>query len=143
MFRYDSQFRGSHGRLINPSSRCRLILSVILFLACFAFSLVSRADCIADITGEIFCGAGKCMTDQSGAAFCSRHDRGDIILTMRGEVLCGRGQCGKDTAGRIFCSSEIGGAVMRDRSGNVRCTGQCIPGSVSDCATVKASSSTK
>lgn len=143
MFSYDSQLKGSHGRLIGPSSRCRFIFGIFSFLACFAFSLVSRADCFANITGEIFCGAGKCMIDSSGTVFCSRHDRGDAILTLHGGVLCGRGLCGKDMAGRIFCSSEIGGAVMLDRSGNVRCTGQCIPGSVSDCSTAKASSSAK
>jgi photosystem II stability/assembly factor-like uncharacterized protein len=98
------------------------------------------ADCAKDLRGDVFCGGGRCVTDEAGIVWCARHDRGDALLTLNGEALCGVGQCARTPRGAIFCSSEIGGAAMLDARGNVRCYGRCEPATANQCENTPADS---
>jgi hypothetical protein len=120
-------------RPLNKYSRVGLLM-----LALFMTSIGS-ADCIKDLRGEVYCGAGQCMADRNGIVWCSRYDDGDAIRT-EGQVLCGKGQCEKDSNGQVFCSSEVGGAVVKDSRGHVRCYGQCEPATVENCENTLADS---
>ena len=109
------------------------LLSTTLLMAAIA-----SADCIKDLRGEVYCGAGRCIVDSKGTVWCSRHYKGDAEKTLDGRVLCGKGQCAKDIDGHVFCSSEIGGAVLVDSRGRVRCYGRCEPASADDCENTRA-----
>jgi len=91
-------------------------------------------DCLTDLRGNVYCGAGQCRRDKSGRIWCSRHYEGGALVTIEGEVQCGVGRCAKDKYGRIFCSSEIGGAVLVDREGYVHCFGRCEPATPANCS---------
>jgi hypothetical protein len=94
---------------------------------------ITSADCIKDLRGEVYCGAGRCIVDNKGTAWCSRHYDGDAKITLDGQVLCGKGQCAKDGGGQVFCSSERGGAVLIDSHRRVRCYGQCESATADNC----------
>jgi hypothetical protein len=98
------------------------------------------ADCAADLRGEIYCGAGRCVSDSEGLIWCSRHYEGDAKVTLDGRALCGKGQCATDSHGKMFCSSEIGGAVASDSRGRVRCYGRCEPATADECENTRADS---
>ena len=94
---------------------------------------ISSADCMKDLSGEVYCGAGRCVVDSKGTIWCSRHYEGDAKKTLDGQVLCGKGQCAKGKDGQFLCSSEIGGAVLIDSRGRVRCYGECEPATADNC----------
>ena len=101
----------------------------------------ASADCAKDASGEVYCGAGRCLPDRDGTVWCSRHYEGDAVRTRDGVVVCGRGRCEKDSQGRIYCSSEKGGAVLKDGQGRVRCQGRCEPASAEQCEHTRADAS--
>ena len=117
-----------------PLSRIGLLVMSLL-VAAFA-----SADCIRDLRGEVYCGAGRCLVDRNGSVWCSRHYDGDAEITLDGQVLCGKGQCAKGSDGQLFCSSEVGGAVLIDSRGRVRCYGQCEPATADNCENTRADS---
>ncbi len=98
----------------------------------------ASADCLADLRGEVYCGAGACGIDKEGLVWCSRHLHGGVAVTLQGRVLCGAGACAIDSRGGAFCSSEMGGSVMIDSRGRVRCYGGCEPASVAECENTPA-----
>lgn len=101
----------------------------------------ASADCVEDIQGEVYCGAGHCKVDRKGTVWCSRHYEGGAVTTLYGQVLCGKGQCATRSDGEIFCSSEVGGGALTDSRGRVRCYGQCEPATVDNCENTRAGSS--
>ena len=109
------------------------LLAMALFVA-----TMSSADCVQDMHGEVYCGAGHCLIDREGRVWCSRYYEGGVVRTLNGQVLCGKGQCAKDINGRAFCSSEIGGAVLVDTHGRVRCYGRCESASIGNCENTRA-----
>jgi len=117
------------------------IMSLTALLASLSLGASSTlADCAADLAGEIYCGAGRCVSDSEGIVWCSRHHEGDAKVTLNGRALCGKGRCATDSHGAMFCSSEIGGAVMSDSRGRVRCYGQCEPANADECENTRADS---
>jgi hypothetical protein len=115
-------------------SRLRLLVIASLFAASVS------ADCVKDVRGEVFCGAGHCIVDSKGTVWCSRYYEGDAAITLDGQVLCGKGQCAKNSDGQIFCSSEVGGDVLVDSRGHVRCYGRCEPATADMCENTRADS---
>jgi len=115
-------------------SRFGLLVMVLLM------ATITSADCMIDLRGEVYCGAGRCIVDSNGKIWCSRHYEGGAQITLRGQVLCGKGQCVKDINGQVFCSSELGGAVVIDSHGRVRCYGHCEPGTADNCENTRAGS---
>ncbi len=113
--------------LLDPIRRGGLLIAALLI------SAAASADCMIDIRGQVFCGAGRCAIDKDGTVWCSRHYEGGVGKTINGRVLCGVGRCAKDSRGRWFCSSEIGGGVAVDSNGRVRCYGTCVPATADDC----------
>ena len=112
-----------------------------LLVAALLISAAAAADCMIDIRGQVFCGAGRCAIANDGKVWCSRHFEGGVGKTINGRVLCGVGRCAKDSRGRWFCSSEIGGGVAVDSKGRVRCYGECVPASAEDCESTVADES--
>lgn len=106
---------------------------VLLVMAVLIPAITSSADCLRDLHGEVYCGAGQCLADREGTIWCSRYYDGGAERTSDGHVLCGKGRCAKRSDGRVFCSSEVGGAVLIDSSGRVRCYGQCEPATAEMC----------
>lgn len=102
---------------------------------------IASADCIKDMRGEVYCGAGRCVADEDGIVWCSRYYNGDAVRTMDGHVLCGKGQCTKRSDGQAYCSSEIGGAALIDSRGRAHCYGKCEPASAEMCENSRAGSS--
>ncbi len=94
----------------------------------------ASAECLTDLRGNVYCGAGQCRTDKGGRIWCSRHYEGGALVTIDGRVLCGVGRCAKDKYGRIYCSSETGGAVVVDREGYVHCFGRCEEATLENCS---------
>ena len=124
---------------MTPRSRHASCLSRIgLIVAAALFAANATADCLKDLRGEVFCGAGSCRIDKDGIIWCSRHYKGDAEKTLEGEVLCGIGKCARGIDGRFFCSSEIGGAVLVDSRGRVRCYGRCEPATKDHCESKRA-----
>jgi len=121
--------------IVDPSrffSRIGLLAMALLMMT------IASADCVKDLHGEVYCGAGRCMIDSKGTVWCSRHYEGGAVKTLDGQVLCGRGQCAKDINGQVSCSSEIGGAVLIDSRGRVRCYGQCELATGDNCESIRA-----
>ena len=109
---------------------------------------IAYAECVKDLSGEVYCGAGNCVIESTikskskyGKIWCSRYYKGGAIKTLNGEIVCGKGKCMKDFNGVVYCSSEIGGDVLRDSKGKVRCYGQCEPGTIDNCENSVADSS--
>ena len=113
---------------------------ISLVLITLLLATVISADCITDLRGETYCGAGHCKIDSEGTVWCSRYYEGGAEITLEGQVLCGIGQCVTDGEGQAFCSSEIGGAVLINSRGHVRCYGQCEPASKDYCESTHADS---
>jgi hypothetical protein len=111
----------------------------LLVMVCSTSASLS-ADCVKDLSGEVYCGAGRCIVDRQGKVWCSRHYEGGAEMTLDGLVLCGKGQCAKDKDDQVFCSSEIGGAVLIDIRGHLRCYGRCEPATAEECETTRADS---
>jgi len=109
-----------------------------LLVMAMLMAAITFADCIKDLRGEVYCGAGHCLVDSNGIVWCSRYYEGDAEKTLDGRVLCGKGHCAKNIDGEIFCSSEIGGVVLVDSRGRVRCYGQCEPASADNCESTRA-----
>lgn len=116
--------------------KARLMLLVVAAL----FATIVYADCMQDIRGEVYCGAGHCLVDGEGKVWCSRFYEGDADKTLDGQVLCGKGQCVRNRDGEILCSTEVGGAALIDNRGNARCYGQCEPASKAMCENTPAGS---
>ena len=114
------------------ATRSGLLIGLLLIAG------IVSADCIRDIRGEVYCGAGQCLTDSKGNVWCSRHYEGGAVKTLDGQVLCGRGLCDTDIRGQVVCSTEIGGSVLKDGRGRVRCYGQCEPATVEHCESTPA-----
>lgn len=108
-------------------------LPVAAAIGLLAAASVANAECLTDLRGNVYCGAGQCRIDKGGKIWCSRHYEGGALVTIDGQVLCGVGLCAKDKYGRVYCSSEIGGAVVVDREGFVNCFGRCEEGTVANC----------
>lgn len=120
-----------------PLATCSLgAIALVLALASPA-----AADCAKDITGEVYCGGGRCIADREGTIWCASSHGGDVERLQDGTIVCGKGECAKDSRGRVFCSSEKDGAVLIDSSGSVRCYGRCEPASSALCERTKADSS--
>ena len=100
----------------------------------------TSADCATDSYGDVYCGGGRCMRDQSGVVWCSRFYQGGVQTTRDGSVVCGKGQCARSSRGEVFCSSVVGGAVLKDSKGQVRCMGQCEPATSANCENTRADS---
>ncbi len=96
------------------------------------------ADCVKDIEGEVWCGAGRCARDQDGVHWCSRFDDGGADTNREGVVLCGRGECARTWRGNLYCSAVEGGAVLKDSRGQVRCEGRCEPARAEHCERTRA-----
>ena len=109
-----------------------------LFVIASLIAAAASADCVTDVRGEVFCGAGRCIVDGKGTVWCSRYYEGDAEITLEGQVLCGKGQCAKNTDGQVFCSSEVGGAVLVDSRGHVRCFLRCEPATADMCESTRA-----
>lgn len=112
------------------------------------FTIPVYADCLKDLGGEVFCGAGRCLIgskhiyeNEYGTVWCSKYHEGGIVKKLDGHVVCGRGDCAKNTAGEVFCSSVIGGSVLKDSRGNVRCYGSCERATLENCENTKADKS--
>lgn len=106
-----------------------------------SLAAIASADCMRDLRGEVYCGAGRCLVDNEGKVWCSRHLDGDAEKTLDGRVLCGRGDCERDVEGEMFCSSVVAGAVLIDGRGRVRCYGECEPATAENCESTRADSS--
>ena len=128
------------------------IFTIRLRIGLLAISIstlgLAYAECVKDLRGEVYCGAGRCVIGSSlayenryGTVWCSKYYEGGAIKTLDGRVLCGKGSCAKNSAGEVFCSSEIGGAVLKDSRGNVRCYGKCERGTLDNCENTVAESS--
>jgi hypothetical protein len=115
-----------------------LIFRLTLLIVVPLFAPVVSADCIKDIRGEVYCGAGQCLVDRTGKAWCSRFYEGGARKTLEGQVLCGKGQCVKNRDGEILCSTEVGGAALIDNRGIARCYGQCELASEAMCENTPA-----
>lgn len=120
-----------------------ILTRIGLFMMVLLMATISSADCMKDLSGEVYCGAGRCLVDSKGTIWCSRHFEGDAKKTLDGQVLCGKGQCAKGSDGQIVCSSEIGGAVLIDSRGHVRCYGNCEPATTDHCENPIADSADK
>ncbi|MDX1823669.1 MAG: hypothetical protein R3354_03060 [Thiohalomonadales bacterium] len=92
-----------------------------------------KAECAADLYGEMICGMGKCERDQYGSVFCSRFNNGGAVRDGYGNVYCGIGDCARDQYGKVYCSKVVGGGAARDRYGEIKCAGGCEPGRVDYC----------
>lgn len=106
---------------------------LLSFAAALLIANIAVADCVEDLRGNVYCGAGLCVVDSKGVVWCSRHRDGDAEISLDGQVMCGKGQCARGSDGLIFCSSEIGGAVLVDSRGRVRCYGQCELATADNC----------
>ena len=132
---------------VAPAATSRALQSSGFFssgMATLLLLLVSAtvsADCMPNGKGEVFCGAGDCVSDRGGVIWCSRFRDGGAQMTRDGQAMCGRGQCARDPHDSVFCSSEIGGAAIRDTRGRVRCYGQCEPAKAEWCENSLAGSS--
>jgi len=126
--------------MITTAGPSRLSSRIGLLVMALLFATITSADCMKDLRGEVYCGAGRCIVDRKGTVWCSRHYDGDAEITLDGQVLCGKGQCAQDRDGQVFCSSEIGGAVLIDIRGHVRCYGQCEPATADNCENTRADS---
>jgi len=111
---------------------------IVLLVMALLMSTITSADCVKDLRGEVYCGAGRCIVDSKGTVWCSRYHDGDAEITSDGHVLCGKGQCAKGSDGQVFCSSQAGGAVLIDGRGRVRCYGQCEPATADECENTRA-----
>lgn len=127
--------------MITNGSPSRFLARIGLLVMAALTPAITSADCVKDLRGEVYCGAGRCIVDSKGKVWCSRHYNGDAELTLDGKVLCGKGQCAKRSDGQVFCSSEVGGAVLIDSRGRVRCYGQCEPAAADMCENTRADSS--
>jgi len=126
--------------MIDTISSLRYLTRNGLFLMMFAIPVFASADCIKDKYGEVYCGAGQCLTDSEGIVWCSRYYDGDAERSSDGQVLCGKGHCTKRSDGLVFCSTEVGGSVLIDSRGRARCYGQCEPATVEMCENTLAGS---
>lgn len=123
-----------------------ILLAITILLMSFVY-----ADCVKDLSGEVYCGAGQCVVGSTfeydnkyGTIWCSKYYEGGAVKTLDGRVLCGKGKCAKNSKGEVFCSSKIGGAVLKDSRGHVRCYGNCERATLENCEnTVAESSSSK
>jgi hypothetical protein len=106
-----------------------------LFVMVLLMADITSAGCNKDLSGEVYCGAGRCIVDSEGI-----HYDGDAVITSDGQVLCGKGRCMKNIKGQAFCSSNVGGAVLIDSRGHVRCYGQCEPATADKCENTLADS---
>lgn len=127
--------------MIADGSSSIIVVSGWLLAIVFLMPAISSADCAKDLSGEVYCGAGRCIVDSKGIVWCSRYYDGDAELTTDGRVLCGKGRCAKRSDGKAFCSSEVGGAVLIDSRGHVRCYGQCESATADMCEHTRAGSS--
>jgi len=121
-------------------SHSRYLAGILLLVMLLVIPTISFADCQKDRFGEVYCGAGRCLSDSTGTVWCSRYYDGDAQRTSDGQVICGKGQCTKRSDGLVFCSTEVGGAVLIDSNGNVRCYGQCEPATLEMCENTRAGS---
>lgn len=122
----------SVGSIRNPFAVCLAMATLLGGL--LAAAPAARSECLTDLRGNVYCGAGQCRRDKAGRIWCSRHFDGGALVTIEGQVLCGVGLCAKDKYGRVYCSSEIGGAIVVDREGFVNCFGRCELGTVENCS---------
>jgi hypothetical protein len=127
--------------MITNESSSRYLASIGLLVMVLVIPTITFADCLKDRSGEVYCGAGRCLSDSNGIVLCSRSYDGDVERTSNGQVICGKGQCAKRSDGIVFCSTEVGGAVLIDSNGSVRCYGQCEPATVEMCENTRAGSS--
>ena len=127
--------------MITNAGPSKLFARVVVLVMALLMTAITYADCVKDLRGEVYCGAGRCLVDREGTIWCSRYFDGDAETTLDGQVLCGKGQCAKRSDGQVFCSSEIGGAVLKDSRGRVRCYGQCEPATADQCENTRADSS--
>ena len=118
----------------------RYFAGFIMFLMLLVIAANASAECLKDRYGEVYCGAGQCLTDKNGIVLCSRYYDGHAERTSNGEVLCGKGECVKRSDGVVFCSAEIGGAVLLDSSGDPRCYGHCELATAEMCENTRAGS---
>ena len=119
------------------------LLAITILLTSFSY-----ADCVKDLSGEVFCGAGRCVIGSSfdydnkyGTVWCSKYYKGGAVKTLDGRVVCGKGDCAKNSDGEVFCSSIISGSVLKDSKGNVRCYGNCERATLDNCENTVAESS--
>lgn len=117
--------------------KARSLLGVAV-LALVGFEV--SADCSTNAYGDVYCGAGRCVRDHTGAVWCSRHYQGGALITRDGRAVCGTGQCAKSTRGEIYCSSVVGGAVLKDSRGQVRCQDRCELATAAQCESTRADS---
>jgi hypothetical protein len=101
-------------------------------------------DCVTQLTGEVICGTGPCMTDLYGQVSCAQYRFGSAVRTScgdeadfrfnrvrpptsrcYGQVVCGRGRCVTTFRGEIVCSVLDGGGAVIQIDGTVRCDGAC------------------
>ena len=127
-------------RLLSPRSPAIAALW-LMAISTIAVTEPASADCLKNLHGEVYCGAGDCRSDRSGRILCSRHFMGGAVRRSDGKVVCGKGRCINNSSGEIWCSNEIGGAVLVDLNGRVRCQGRCEPGSIGHCESRRAGSS--
>lgn len=121
-------------------SPLKYLANIGLLVTALVIPTITSADCLKDRYGEVYCGAGRCLSDSNGIVWCSRYYDGDAERTSDGQVICGKGQCTKLSNGLVRCSTEVGGAVLIDSNGSARCYGQCEPATVEMCENTRAGS---
>jgi hypothetical protein len=62
----------------------RFLSRIGLFVMALLMATISSADCMTNLRGEVYCGAGRCMVDSKGTIWCSRHYEGDAKKTLDG-----------------------------------------------------------
>jgi hypothetical protein len=127
--------------MITNRDLSRVLARIGLLVTALSMPVFTFADCIKDLSGEVYCGAGRCLVDGKGMVWCSRYYDGDAERMLDGRVVCGKGQCAERDDGKVFCSAKVGGAVLLDSSGRVRCYGQCEPATAGMCENTRAASS--
>ncbi len=137
---FDSVITESDLTMITNAGPSRFLSRIGLLVIASLMVAVTSADCVLEMHGEVYCGAGRCIFDRKGTIWCSRYYDGDAEITSDGQVLCGKGQCAKDRDGQILCSSEVGGAVLIDTRGRVHCYGRCEPATADKCENTRADS---
>jgi len=66
----------------------RYLASIGLFVMVLVIPAITSADCLKDRSGEVYCGAGRCLTDSNGIVWCSRYHDGHAERTSDGQVHC-------------------------------------------------------
>jgi hypothetical protein len=121
---------------MKTKSPVAVLLALFIAIGAMAISHTASAQCVNDNLGNAFCPppGGGCVKEAFGKVKCSAAD-GGIVLNRFQEAVCGPGQCVMNALGEIFCSKLPKGYATMNATGEPVCSGGCMPGSASACAT--------